>query len=128
VNVHYLYCSDGVDLIIDKTPRRSRRMGDMIAGAKAMARAVMAKLPAHRKWDDWSVYIYDDAGQIDVVPFLDALSPEELKTRTPRMPAPASRSSDRETGRGVVARDYSPSRRSVPMGRGTASRRVPVYH
>lgn len=128
MNVHYLYCSNGVDLIIDRTPRRSRRIGDMIEGAKAMAREVMAKLPAHRKWEDWSVYIYDDAGQIDVVPFLSAVEPGDVRTSIPRMPAQPSRPSDREIGRGAAARGFAPSRQSAPAGRGSASRRVPIYH
>ena len=128
MTVHYLYCSDGVDLILDKTPRRCRRMGDMIEGAKAMAREVMSKLPVHRKWDDWSVYIYDDAGQIDVVPFLSALTPDEVRTRIPRRPDRASRSSAHDTGREVAAHGSSRSPRSVPADRGNAFRRVPVYH
>ena len=128
MNVHYLYCSDGVDIIIDKTPRRTRRVGDMIEGAKAVAREVMAKLPAHRRWDDWSVYIYDSAGQIDVVPFLNAMPECDVRARIPQMLVLANHSSDCDTAPAIPAHGSSRSRRSAPADQGTGSRRVPAYH
>lgn len=128
VNVHYLYCSDGVDIIIDRTPRRSRRIGDMIEGAKDVARQVMARLPAYRRWDDWSVYIYDSAGQIEVVPFSNAFQECDVRTRIPRKPVGAIHSSDHDTRPAVPAPDSSHSPRSAREDRGNGSRRALVYH
>jgi len=72
VSVHYLHCSNGVDLIVDRTPYRARRIGDAYREALRRARRIMAAASWQRNWDDWSVHICDEAGEIARVPFCEA--------------------------------------------------------
>ena len=66
---HYFHCTDGMDLILDRTGRLTRNSRDVERYAHETAQAVMQNLPSYAEWARWLVCIYDDQGQVDVTPF-----------------------------------------------------------
>lgn len=132
VNVHYLHASDGVHLVVDRTGHRARRAGEMRAGAIAFAREMMAQLPHYPRWDEWSVFVYDQAGECDRVPFSEARDVPVTRApgpaaRTPGRRAARSRSTRRDSGRGDRAPAAARSRRPAPADRDKASRHDPAH-
>lgn len=69
--VHYFHCTDGTDLLVDATGRDARSPGHLRTLAVAAARDLMAAVPSYADWDGWAVNIYDDRGEVGIVPFLD---------------------------------------------------------
>ena len=67
--IHYFHCTDGVDLILDRTGRETRAFQDVVAKAHEVADEIMRAVPAYQEWDNWAVHIYDERGELDVVPF-----------------------------------------------------------
>lgn len=136
MSVHYLHASDGVHLLVDHRGRRVRRTGDQRRGAIAYARELMAKLPDYPAWDDWSVYVYDEAGECEIVPFAEAretadeaVTPaRDRAARTRGRPARPIRPIDRDTGRADRGRVVFRSLRSRPGDRGSPSRRDEARH
>lgn len=133
VNVHYLHASDGVHLVVDRNGRRTRRAGEMRAGAIAFARDLMAQLPHYPRWDEWSVYVYDEAGECEMVPFAaardaPAVTPARDRAgRTRGRPASPSRPTHRDNGRAERAPAAARSGRSRPAARGSSSRHDPAH-
>lgn len=70
--VHYFHCTDGVDLIVDRTGRDARGASDLRLRAEQTAREVMGAVPAYSDWEDWAVHIYDSRGEVEIVPFTSA--------------------------------------------------------
>ena len=67
--VHYFHCTDGVDLIVDRRGRDAKGPADIIVGARTVADEVMRAVPAYDEWQNWSVHVYDERGEIEIVPF-----------------------------------------------------------
>lgn len=74
MGVHYFHCTDGVDLIIDRQGRDARADRDVVLRARKVAAEIMRSVPAYGDWDDWSVHVYDERGELEIVPFPDALA------------------------------------------------------
>lgn len=72
VAIHYFHCSDGVDLVLDRAGRDTRDPHDLGRQAWFVAQDLMREVPDYTEWSDWSVYIYDEVGQIVIVPFPEA--------------------------------------------------------
>lgn len=70
--IHYYHCSDGIDLILDRAGRETRDFGDLRPQAMSVADSVMREVPGYADWERWSVYVYDEAGQVEIVPFTEA--------------------------------------------------------
>lgn len=67
--VHYFHCTDGVDLIIDRTGQDARSFRDLRLRARAVAERIKQAVPSFQDWRNWSVYVYDAVGEVVVVPF-----------------------------------------------------------
>lgn len=70
--IHYYHCTDGIDLILDRSGRETRDFGELRPQAMSVAGSLMRELPDYADWERWSVYVYDATGEVDVVPFTDA--------------------------------------------------------
>lgn len=127
MSAQFIHCSDGVDLVIDRTPRRFRRVGEALAAARVRALEMMAALPAQHDWSGWCAYVCDEAGEVARVPFEAALAEDALRKRIPRRPAPPSLSIVRDTGREAPARASFLGLRSLRGDRGTELRLVPEH-
>ena len=82
--IHYFHCTDGVDLILDRSGCESRAIGDAIEKAREVAGRIMGAVPSYSEWDSWAVHVYDETGPLEVVPFLDGrtLPPAPQKTHS----------------------------------------------
>jgi hypothetical protein len=69
--IHYFHCTDGVDLIVDRSGREAGRIEEVIGRARAVAGEVMRAVPAYREWQDWAVHVYDERGEVEIVSFVD---------------------------------------------------------
>lgn len=69
--VHYFHCTDGVDLVVDRQGREARAHHEAIAGARIVAAELMRAVPGYDEWQNWSVYVYDARGEVEIVPFHD---------------------------------------------------------
>lgn len=67
--VHYFHCTDGRDLIIDRAGRPALGGGDLVGRARGVADEIKRAVPAYSEWQDWAVHVYDDLGQVAIVPF-----------------------------------------------------------
>ena len=67
--LHYFHCTDGADLIVDRHGRETAGPGDLRRRAGSVAAEVMAAVPAYDEWENWSVHVYDERGQVAIVPF-----------------------------------------------------------
>lgn len=70
--VHYFHCTDGIDLIVDRTGRDASPSADLIGRARAVADEIRRAVPAYREWEDWAVHVYDERGEVAIVPFDEA--------------------------------------------------------
>lgn len=70
--IHYFHCTDGVDLIVDRCGRDARAHHDVLARARNVADEIMRSVPAYREWENWSVHVYDERGELEIVPFQEA--------------------------------------------------------
>jgi hypothetical protein len=70
VAVHYYHCTDGKNLILDLTGRRtrSRKHVELLAGR--VAGEMMQSMDADVDWSGWLVSVQDNTGSmVTVVPF-----------------------------------------------------------
>lgn len=67
--VHYFHCTDGVDLIVDRAGRETGAPSQLHRLARTVADEIMAAVPAYRDWADWAVHVYDERGEVAIVPF-----------------------------------------------------------
>lgn len=67
--LHYFHCSDGADLLIDRTGRDLALGRSVSHDAVETAEALIERLPAYDDWEKWSVYVYDQFGEVGIVPF-----------------------------------------------------------
>jgi Domain of unknown function (DUF6894) len=68
--VHYFHCTDGIDLVLDRTGRRVEAPDDLVENACAAAERIMDALPPDLDWSSWVVSVQDGGGrQVAVVPF-----------------------------------------------------------
>lgn len=66
--VHFFHCTDGVDLIVDRTGRDLKR-GEAISRALSVAHDIKLAVPSYGPWSDWAVHVYDERGEVAIVPF-----------------------------------------------------------
>ena len=71
--IHYFHCTDGVDLIVDRQGREISGPRELDCSAKAAAEAVMRAVPSYEAWEGWAVYVYNERGQVAIVPFLPGI-------------------------------------------------------
>ena len=70
--IHYYHCTDGIDLILDRAGRETRDFGELRPQAISVADRLMREVPGYADWERWSVYVYDEKGQVEIVPFTEA--------------------------------------------------------
>jgi hypothetical protein len=75
--VQYFHCTDGVDLVLDRTGRDVRSRRDRRLWAGRVAEDIMAAIPPGIDWSAWVVSVQDRRGQqVEVVPFPEAAARE----------------------------------------------------
>ncbi len=68
--VHFYHCTDGKNLILDRTGRRTRSEKDIDLLACQVAGEVMRSTDANFDWSGWLVSVQDSTGSmVTVVPF-----------------------------------------------------------
>ena len=67
--IHHFHCTDGADLIIDREGRVTAGLDEVYGAAREAAERLVRALPSYADWSNWMVCIYDELGQVDVVPF-----------------------------------------------------------
>lgn len=68
--VQYFHCTDGVDLVLDRTGRDIRSKRERSLWASRVAERIMAAIPPGVDWSAWVVSIQDRRGAlVEVVPF-----------------------------------------------------------
>lgn len=70
MQAYYFHCTDGYDLILDRSGRRvrSRRSAELVA--YTIAGRVMRTAPGGTDWSRWLVTVQDQSGSmVTVVPF-----------------------------------------------------------
>ena len=87
MTIHYFHCTDGVDLIVDREGRDISGPRELACSAKAAAEVVMQAVPSYEEWEAWAVYVYNERGQVAIVPFLPGL---EDGTSTRALPGDVS--------------------------------------
>ena len=71
--VQYFHCTDGIDLVLDRTGRDVRSKRDRRLWASQVAEAIMAAIPPGVDWSGWVVSVQDRRGaQVEVMPFPEA--------------------------------------------------------
>lgn len=73
MTIHYFHCTDGVDLIVDHEGQDISGPRELACSAKAAAEAVMRAVPSYDDWEAWGVYVYNERGQVAIVPFLPGI-------------------------------------------------------
>jgi hypothetical protein len=79
----YFHCTDGVDMVVDRTGQHIRDLDEVAGRARAVAQRLMRALPDYDEWGKWAVHAYDAFGEVAIIDF-------------PR-PAPAARSRQKKT-------------------------------
>jgi len=75
--VHYFHCTDGKDLIVDRTGWRTRSKREVEPVAFRVASELMRSASGPVDWSDWLVSVQDSNGSmVAVVSFPDALALE----------------------------------------------------
>lgn len=89
--IHYFHCTDGVDLVLDRSGRDTAGGGALLPQAASVADALMRELPGYEDWERWAVHVYDATGEVEIVPFSEARrraalcgTPRKDVRRTPR--------------------------------------------
>ena len=67
--IHYFHCTDGVDLIVDQSGREACSLAELRGRARMVADEIKRAVPSFHEWQDWAVHVYDDRGEVDIVPF-----------------------------------------------------------
>jgi hypothetical protein len=84
---HYFHLTNGEDLVVDEVGSRTRSKADMWLRARKVSDALMASIPACRRWSDWLVCVHDAAGrQVTVIPVLGPAGAREPADRVVRLP------------------------------------------
>jgi len=73
MTIHYFHCTDGVDLVVDREGQDISSARELACSAKAAAEAVMQAVPSYEEWEAWAVYVYNERGQVAIVPFLPGI-------------------------------------------------------
>jgi hypothetical protein len=67
---HYYHCTDGIDLVLDRTGHRTRSSGELHSRACRVAEDLMNAIPPDIDWSRWIVSVHDEQGTlVDTVPF-----------------------------------------------------------
>jgi hypothetical protein len=61
--VHYFHCTDGIDLVLDRTGRNVRCADDLLENACGAAERIMDALPPELDWSAWVVSVQDAGGR-----------------------------------------------------------------
>jgi hypothetical protein len=69
MGVHFFHCTDGVDLVIDKTGRETSTSDELASHAQAVAAGLMRAVPGYNDWWNWSVHVYDAFGMVGIFDF-----------------------------------------------------------
>jgi hypothetical protein len=69
MGIHYFHCTDGADLVVDQQGQAARDLDDVYGRAAMVAQSLMGRLPDYGDWWGWNIHIYDEVGEIDIVPF-----------------------------------------------------------
>lgn len=80
--IHYYHCTDGIDLVLDHAGQETRDFGELRPHAMSVAGKLMREVPGYAEWDRWSVYVYDDTGEVEIVPFTEAARNPAPEPRT----------------------------------------------
>jgi hypothetical protein len=68
--VHYFHCTNGKDLVLDRTGRRTRSKREIEPLAWTVALDLMRHAPGAVGWSEWLVSVQDGRGSlVAVVPF-----------------------------------------------------------
>lgn len=68
--VHYFHCTDGVDLVLDRTGQDTRSKRERHQRACRVAERIMRAIPPGVDWSTWVVSVQDRRGAlVEVVPF-----------------------------------------------------------
>ncbi len=67
--VHYFHCTNGIDMVIDKTGHETSSCAEMSSHARAVAAELMRAVPAYHEWWNWSVHVYDEVGAVEIFDF-----------------------------------------------------------
>ena len=69
---YFLHCTDGADLVLDRTGTEIADEENVRRVAFGSALALMRSLPRYRDWTSWVVAVHDEHGyQADAVAFPD---------------------------------------------------------
>jgi hypothetical protein len=78
-------------MIVDRKGREASGTRELTRSARDTAEAVMRAVPSYDSWEAWSVYIYNEHGQVAIVPFLPGLDDRTLHDQPLPEPALAPR-------------------------------------
>lgn len=67
--VHFFHCSDGTDLVLDRSGRETPDLSAVRPQALSIAGELMRGVPDYGEWERWSVYVYDELGEVEIIPF-----------------------------------------------------------
>ena len=67
--IHYFHCTNGVDMVIDRTGQETSTSDQISSHARAVATALIRALPGYHEWWNWSVHVYDAFGAVDIFDF-----------------------------------------------------------
>lgn len=68
--IHYFHCTDGTDLIVDRSGSDARGVREVRQRARDAADEIMRAVPGYHEWQDWAVHVYDARGEVEIMPFL----------------------------------------------------------
>jgi hypothetical protein len=67
---YYYHCTDGWDLLIDRSGSPAQNRSQIRRAAQACARRVMRTLPSFGQWAGWIVSVHDEEGRlVDTIEF-----------------------------------------------------------
>jgi len=67
--VHHFHCTNGIDMVIDKTGRDVSTADEISSQAQAVAADLMRSVPGYHEWWNWSVHVYDAQGTVEIFDF-----------------------------------------------------------
>ena len=67
--VHFFHCTNGIDLVADRTGRDIAAVDEISSHARAVATDLIRAVPGYREWWNWSVHVYDACGAVDIFDF-----------------------------------------------------------
>jgi hypothetical protein len=81
----YFHCTDGVDMVVDRTGQHVRDLDEVPGRARAVAQRLMRALRDYDEWGNWAVHAYDAFGEVAIIDFpprLPALRSVQKKTHS----------------------------------------------